>query len=103
MTITLFLNSDESQKHLEQPPQPPTVQSTLKFPSMREGGVKMLPNDGHLPLPPSVTASIGPGHNYFGGRMTETRLKEVGRMTKETIQHLHKYIHKKYFIVVFCF
>lgn len=51
----------------------------------------MLPSGTQLPPPSSVAASIGPGQNYFGGRMTETRLKEVGRMTKETIQHLHKY------------
>jgi len=25
----------------------------------------------------------------FGGRMTDKRLKEVGRMTKEAITHLH--------------
>ena len=41
----------------------------------------MLPSGTQLPPPSSVAASIGPGQNYFGGRMTETRLKEVGRMT----------------------
>lgn len=64
---------------------------------MREGGAKMLPSDSRIPPPPSLAASIGPGHNYFGGRMTETRLKEVGRMTKETIQHLHKYKKMLYY------
>ena len=61
----------------------------MKFPPMT-GGTKMIPGDG-LPPPPSVSASIGPGNTYFGGRMTETRLKEVGRMTKDAIEHLHKY------------
>ena len=32
---------------------------------------------------------IQQGQPMFGGRMTEKRLKEVGRMTKEAITHLH--------------
>ena len=74
----------------------PVVQTTLKFPLMA-GGTKMVDSASLPPPPQHNAASIGPGNAYFGGRMTEKRLKEVGRMTKETIEHLHKYK-----LVLFC-
>ena len=47
--------------------------------------------------PPSLLNQTVAGNNMpgrhaplFGGRMTETRLKEVGRITKGAIEQLHK-------------
>ena len=45
---------------------------------------------------PSLLNQIGAGNMpgrhapLFGGRMTETRLKEVGRITKGAVEQLHK-------------
>lgn len=39
-----------------------------------------------------MAAAMGRLAPVFGGRMTEKRLKEVGRMTKEAIEHLHKFV-----------
>lgn len=50
-----------------------------------------IPNKPH----DNATAPIGRLAPVFGGRMTEKRLKEVGKMTKEAIEDLHKsvYVH----------
>ena len=53
-------------------------------------GTKVLEH----PPPPPIQTSAMTGHGaqkeYFGGRMTSKRLQEVGKMTKEAIEHLHK-------------
>eukprot|EP00111_Clytia_hemisphaerica_P023657 TCONS_00069728-protein len=70
------------------PPEPDTGSETadsslkVQLPSM---GAKMLE---HPPPPPM--AGHGAQKEYFGGRMTSKRLQEVGKMTKEAIEHLHK-------------
>ena len=56
------------------------------LPSHAASGPGVLPNDRKVPV--------------FGGRMTEKRLKEVGRMTKEAIEHLHKYISFSFYAIL---
>ena len=71
----------------------PSMKNVASNSSNTMPGQRTIIDLGYVPQG-SVTAAydhIRPAP-LFGGRMTETRLKEVGRITKGAIEQLHKYV-----------